>query len=351
MASIDNLKLHDIAVRNAVLLESLKKYEISKRDKVFRQLRKELDTVMGKVQYEDLGLMTKKEVAKLLRELKAAHAGFYDVVGAGLIKTVEDFSGGKLVASKSLWANVRLDINSEEEVDDIVGDDDVDTYVRDAGSDGSVPLALLFSGSLLLERLLKEPIPALGVPLRDMVERYGKQSEERLAALVMQAWGSGWTWKQLHDALLGAPGVRQGHNGYVAQIQAQFSSVVDTSLGFANDFVDAAVTSSILSKRYRWVSVMDHRTSAICQERNGKIFVAGKGPLPPAHMRCRSTTVPVVDGVDDATDGINESMAEWHKRQPESIKKYGSMDKSGAYRATTPLTPDEFFTLTSNWKN
>ena len=217
MASIDNLKLHDIAVRNAVLLESLKKYEISKRDKLFRQLRKELDTVMGKVQYEDLGLMTKKEVAKLLRELKAAHAGFYDVVGDGLVKTVEDFSGGKLVASKSLWANVSLDINSEEEVDDIVGDDDVDTYIRDTG----------------------------------------KQSEERLAALVMQAWGSGWTWKQLHDALLGAPGVRQGHNGYIAQIQAQFASVIDTSLGFANDFVDASVTSSILSKRYRWVSIID----------------------------------------------------------------------------------------------
>jgi hypothetical protein len=68
-------------------------------------------------------------------------------------------------------------------------------------------------------------------------------------------------------------------------------------------------------------------------------------------MRCRSTTVPVVDELGAADSGINESMAEWHKRQPESIKKYGSMDKSGAYRATTPLTPDEFFTLTSNWKN
>ena len=124
MASIDNLKLHDIAVRNAVLLESLKKYEISKRDKVFRQLRKELDTVIGKVQYEDLGLMTKKEVAKLLRELKAAHAGFYDVVGDGLVKTVQDFSGGKLVASKSLWANVSLDINSEEDAQQL----DLKTY-------------------------------------------------------------------------------------------------------------------------------------------------------------------------------------------------------------------------------
>ena len=351
MASIDNLKLHDIAVRNAILLESLKKYEISKRGKVFRQLRKELDTVMRKVQYEDLGLMTKKEVAKLLRELKAAHAGFYDVVGSGLIKTVEDFSGGKLVASKSLWANVSLDINSEEEVDDLVGDDDVDTYVRDAGSDGSVPLAFLLGGSLLLERLLKEPVPALGISLGSMVERYGKQSEERLSALVMQAWGSGYTWKQLHGALLGSPGVRQGHNGYVAQIQAQFASVIDTSMGFANDFVDAAVTSAVLSKRYRWVSVMDHRTSAICKERNGRIFVAGKGPLPPAHMRCRSTTVPVVDELGDANSDIHESMEAWHKRQPESIKKYGSMDKSGAYRATTPLTPDEFFTLTSNWKN
>lgn len=54
--------------------------------------------------------------------------------------------------------------------------------------------------------------------------------------------------------------------------------------------------------RYKWVSVLDGRTTPICRARSGKVFDTGKGPVPPAHWRCRSTIAPVIIGedIDDA---------------------------------------------------
>lgn len=44
---------------------------------------------------------------------------------------------------------------------------------------------------------------------------------------------------------------------------------------------------------YRWVSTLDRKTSTLCKSLDGRKFEVGKGPLPPAHVNCRSTTVPV----------------------------------------------------------
>jgi len=50
-----------------------------------------------------------------------------------------------------------------------------------------------------------------------------------------------------------------------------------------------------ITKKYRYVATLDTRTSAICRSLDGKVFVYGKGPTPPQHFNCRSTTVPVID--------------------------------------------------------
>ena len=45
---------------------------------------------------------------------------------------------------------------------------------------------------------------------------------------------------------------------------------------------------------WQYVAVLDTRTTALCAHRDGKIFAIGdRSHLPPAHYRCRSTTVPV----------------------------------------------------------
>ena len=50
-----------------------------------------------------------------------------------------------------------------------------------------------------------------------------------------------------------------------------------------------------ITKSYRYVSTLDNRTSPICRSLDGQEFKYGKGPTPPQHFSCRSTTVPVID--------------------------------------------------------
>lgn len=59
-------------------------------------------------------------------------------------------------------------------------------------------------------------------------------------------------------------------------------------------------------KGVRWVSVLDSRTTAVCRARDGKVYEPGKGPRPPAHWRCRSTTTPVTKSFRDLGIDIDE---------------------------------------------
>ena len=50
-----------------------------------------------------------------------------------------------------------------------------------------------------------------------------------------------------------------------------------------------------ITQKYRYVATLDTRTSAICRALDGREFDYGKGPMPPVHWNCRSTTVPVIN--------------------------------------------------------
>lgn len=47
----------------------------------------------------------------------------------------------------------------------------------------------------------------------------------------------------------------------------------------------------------RWTSTIDGRTTLICISRDQQVYGVRDGPRPPAHWRCRSTTIPVINGI------------------------------------------------------
>ena len=50
-----------------------------------------------------------------------------------------------------------------------------------------------------------------------------------------------------------------------------------------------------ITKRYKYVAVLDSRTTPICRALDGQVFEYGEGPLPPQHVNCRSSIQPVID--------------------------------------------------------
>ena len=97
---------------------------------------------------------------------------------------------------------------------------------------------------------------------------------------------------------------------------------------------------------------MDSKTSEICTSRNRKRYRFGQGPIPPAHIRCRSHISPIVGNDDIAA----ETFYTWAIRQPANVQddilgeangeslRNGSLKEKdlSKYEATKPLTLEEF---------
>jgi len=77
----------------------------------------------------------------------------------------------------------------------------------------------------------------------------------------------------------------------------QIVSLVRTSINQVANAASQQVyeANQDITKKYRYVATLDTRTSSICRALDGKEFEYGKGPTPPQHFNCRSTTVPVID--------------------------------------------------------
>jgi len=89
-----------------------------------------------------------------------------------------------------------------------------------------------------------------------------------------------------------------------------------------------------VTSRYRYIATLDSRTSPICRALDGQEFDYGKGPVPPQHFNCRSTTVPLIDyerlgitppkpGKRRSQDGLvpsNQSYGQWLNNQNKGTK-------------------------------
>lgn len=94
----------------------------------------------------------------------------------------------------------------------------------------------------------------------------------------------------------------------------QVMALVRTSINQVSNAASQQVyeANQDVTRKYRYVATLDTRTSAICRALDGREFEYGKGPQPPQHFNCRSTTVAVVDykglGIEPPPPGRRASM-------------------------------------------
>lgn len=169
---------------------------------------------------------------------------------------------------------------------------------------------------------------------------------ELFGQVVRQGLLTGETTDQIVNRLKGT--LRYGQPGSVKQIAAKGGQATTV----ANNQVVALVRTSInqvanaasqqvyeanqdITKKYRYVATLDSRTSAICRALDGREFEYGKGPKPPQHFNCRSTTVAVIDykglGFDPPPPGkrsaqggmvpADQSYGQWLAKQSKSVQE------------------------------
>lgn len=137
--------------------------------------------------------------------------------------------------------------------------------------------------------------PLMGRHLRDWFADLPKQQTQRVSAAIMSGVVEGRTTPQIVRELRGtrAQGYR---DGLLAVDRRHAEAVVRTAVNHTANAAKEEIfgANADLIKGVQWVATLDGRTSAVCRARDGQVYKVGKGPRPPAHPNCRSTTVPVL---------------------------------------------------------
>ena len=166
---------------------------------------------------------------------------------------------------------------------------------------------------------------------------------ERFGQVVRNGLLTGETTPQIAKRLVGT--LQFGENRTVKQAIAaggelttipdnQVMALVRTSINQVANAASQQVyeANQDITKKYRYVATLDTRTSAICAALDGREFEYGKGPTPPQHFNCRSTTVPIIDpdilppsttatrASQDGQVRMNMSYGEWLAKQPKSVQ-------------------------------
>lgn len=187
------------------------------------------------------------------------------------------------------------------------------------------------------EAALAQPLTANGKLLETFVTDWTREEIERINDTIRSAWGQGWTVDKLTTAFRGTKklGYADGILGGAKSIaRRNVEAVSSTAVQHVASAARAAFweRNAGLLDGWRFVATLDSRTTQRCRSLDGRIFKVGEGPVPPLHIRCRSTTIAVLkaewqvleEGATRASmDGYvdaNLTYYEWLKQQPAAFQ-------------------------------
>ena len=155
----------------------------------------------------------------------------------------------------------------------------------------------------LQRAILKRPLSVNGDLLASWQKDFTQIESKRVSDVIRLAWSQGETNQQAVRHIIGTKA-----NGYKDGIlntsRRNASTVVRTSVQHVASSARMEIwqKNSKVVRGYEWLSTLDRKTSSQCKSLDGRKFEFGKGPIPPIHPNCRSTTVPVTNPKYDFLD-------------------------------------------------
>ena len=351
MALADNQRLYDIATRQQVYIEGVKVQYAREFNFVLAELRVELNRLLSRVKYKTLDGLTKAELNKFVVTLRASQSKIYNAYTQQILKQLKAFMAADLEINRRAYVHSKL----EEDDAPIPSDEEAIKYLQEENNQTNVfPLfglaAITGNNDRLWSAVTNAPIPDNGLYLLPFVKTFTTSAQASVENTIRKAWANGWTVEETLRELTGEDN-KQGTSSQLQRIGVQANAVVATAVQHTAAVVGAGVISALFGW-YMWHSVMDGKTTEICIGRNRKRYRFGQGPIPPAHIRCRSHIAPIV-GMDDIAA---ETFYTWAVRQPADVQddilgesqademRSGKLKEKDLpkFEARQPLTLDEF---------
>lgn len=267
-------ELHDLTIGHAVELE---RYKAGLTRRMVAQLNASEDELSALLAARleriveagyDAGPATTKRIEKLIEEIRRLREAAYDEATGALQEELL-----QLATSESEWQAAAFE--------DVV----------------PFELTVALPTAAVLKAAVTER-PFQGAVLDDWAEGMKRGDLDRIERAVRAGVVEGKTTQEIVRSIIGtrANGYRDG----VCEISRRGAdfvarTAVNHVVTQAREEVYAANDDIVTG--VRWLSTLDGRTTLICISRDGQVFPIRDGPRPPAHPRCRSTTMPVIDGI------------------------------------------------------
>lgn len=300
--------LATIATRHQVFLERLKTQTATDFASVIPKLNQAIAEVTGALEVETVDKLTKKQINKLLADLVAAQESIVAQSTSKLksdLKDIHDYEVG--FEARTLEGAVAA-----------------------AGKPKKVKVPNLSSA---WKSTLDQPLSATGQLLEPFVDGWGESHLEGVNRAVLTAWGEGRTVGQLMRDIRGTKAANY-QDGLAAVSRRQAEAIARTSVQHVAQQARMSTwdDNKDIVEGYTFVATLDGRTTSKCRSLDGLTFELGKGPVPPVHVNCRSTTIPKLpkefDFLDEGAtrsskDGYvaaDQTYYGWLKTQPESFQ-------------------------------
>lgn len=259
-------ELFDIIVRRQIYVEGLKAAKGNEFAAALGDLDRRIKARLSNVEFDDLGQMTKAAVRRLIVDLKGIAKTVFDTWLKSLIGWLERFA----VVDRNILVGSFKDGATDKDKEEL----------------DNTPV-----GEVLFNKAKVTPLAATGTLMFPFLVGLGAAAAIKLERMVTSHYASRAKLVDLQRAITGTR-ARRYQDGALAAFDRQSRAVTNTVLQHLAANNGDTIASSIF-KFYEWVSVLDQHTTVICTDRDGNRYEYGKGPIPPAHVGCRSTTVPV----------------------------------------------------------
>lgn len=278
--------LEEIAIRFQVQLEGLKTSNFREYNRISKNLEEVFRSAVGTTEITE---MSRRQIESLIKKILLEQGDYIDDAVDDLIDSLQDlakysyeFEAGAIVAGST------VEVISER-----------------------VKIADLW------KKVEEHPLSIDGSLMPHWMDKLSQVQLDATENLIRKSFAEGLTNRQMFQAFRGTKANRYT-DGIVAKIGRSNETVIRTVMQHVNSVSRMKVweDNDDIVKGYRWVSTLDSRTSSRCRTLDGEEFEIGKGPLPPIHPNCRSTTVPVLDPVfEELRGGLTRASASGPVRQ------------------------------------
>lgn len=332
MATVRNSReLRDSLIKLSLYVENNKRYVTREFKPIIEELTKQYKILIADIKYNSLDGLTKKELLTLLTKVRKINQKVYNEYTQHLLDMLASFM--KSVNDVSLVMFASHFVAEEDEDDEVAV---VPIYSKrkalEAAEEESKSNIVLFGLSslsvmpTLWSKLTNVPIAANGLYVGEFIGAFGTSSQVQIESIIKQAYVNNWTKDEVIENIATV----------FNKVENQNSALVNTVMQHIYQNTNANVMSAF-TKKYRWVSVLDNKTSAICLSRNGHVYIFGSGVLPPAHINCRSHIEPVTDDVYNQV-----KLQDWLNQQSSSIREdIGGIFDNEKFISTKSLKPSD----------